>query len=216
MTANYTVYAKWIKDEAEITPDPIPGHGWENPFIDVKADDWFYGDVAYVSINRLMLGTNTDPMLFNPNMALTRGMAVTVLYRMSESPDASGLENPFDDVPYGMWYADAVKWAADNKLVNGYGDGKFGPEDIITREQLALILSKYERFAGMIPPDILPAKEFADWNDISDWAKNAVRALTAQGVIGGKPNNLFDPAGEATRAEFAALLHRFTPPADGG
>jgi len=148
-------------------------------------------------------------MLFSPNMTLTRGMVVTVLYRMAESPDASGLSNPFDDVSDGKWYSDAVKWAADNKIVNGYGNGKFGPMDNITREQMAVMLMNYQQFSGNIPPDVVMDREFSDRDKISVWAKDAVDKLTKQGIINGRPNNLFDPDGEATRAEFAAILHRY-------
>jgi hypothetical protein len=136
-------------------------------------------------------------------------MVVTVLYRIAGSPDVSGLANPFTDVPEGTWYTDAVKWAAANKIVGGYGNGKFGPEDNITREQLAVMILNYELFSNKIPLDILMDKEYADWNSISDWAKNAVNRVTMQGLMNGKPGGLFDPKGEATRAEFAAILHRY-------
>jgi len=202
VTESITPYTEWAEEEDEATP-------WQNPFADVKASDWFYGDVEYACVNNLMVGTSTDPMLFSPNMTLTRGMVVTVLYRMAESPDASGLSNPFDDVSDGKWYSDAVKWAADNKIVSGYGNGKFGPEDSITREQMAVMIMNYQQFSGNIPLDVIMDREFSDWNKISGWAKDAVNRLTKQGIINGKPNNLFDPDGEATRAEFAAILHRF-------
>jgi len=156
-----------------------------------------------------MLGTSESPLLFSPNATLTRGMVVTVLYRMQGAVPAIANANPFDDVAEGMWYTDAVKWAAANGIVSGYGNGKFGPNDNITREQMATILLNYQQFTGKFPPDIVADREFSDWNNISDWAKNAVNRLTMQGIISGKPNNLFDPKGEATRAEFAAMMHRF-------
>jgi hypothetical protein len=112
-------------------------------------------------------------------------------------------------VPQGQWYTDAVKWAYHNGIVSGYGNGKFGPEDNITREQLMVMLLNYQLFSVKIPMDILMDKEWSDWNEISDWAKNAVNRLTMQGLISGKPGNLFDPKGQATRAEFAAMLRRY-------
>jgi len=187
----------------------LPAQEWENPFVDVKSSDWFYRDVEYVVTNGLMLGTSTEPMLFSPNMALTRGMVVTVLYRIAGTPDVSGLPNPFDDVDDGKWYTDAIKWATSNGIVSGYGDGKFGPEDNITREQLAVMIINYQKYSGKKPSDVYTEREFADNDDISRWAKNAVKKLTMQGIISGKPGNMFDPKGEATRAEFAAMLHRF-------
>jgi hypothetical protein len=97
----------------------LPSQVWENPFADIKSSDWFYGDVEYVTTDNLMFGTSTEPMLFSPNMTLTRGMVVTVLYRIAGSPDVSGLTNPFDDVDEGKWYTDAVKWATTNGIVSG-------------------------------------------------------------------------------------------------
>jgi hypothetical protein len=190
-------------------PTPITPALPVNPFEDVKGTDWFIDDVIYVHANGLMVGTSEKPMLFSPQATLTRGMGVTVLYRIAGSPAVSGLANPFDDVPEGRWYTDAVKWAAANGIAAGYGNGKFGTEDNITREQMAVMIVNYEQFSGKIPPDILMDREFSDWNDISGWAKDAVNRLTMQGIINGKPNNLFDPGGNATRAESAAMLHRF-------
>ena len=115
----------------------------------------------------------------------------------------------FEDVPSGQWYSEAVAWAAQNGIVSGMGDGLFAPNSDITREQMATILYRYEQFSGKIPPDIVADREFSDWDDISDYAKNPVNVLTAQGIINGKPGNLFDPKGTATRAEVAAMLHRF-------
>ena len=191
-----------IKDSASPTARLLP-------FTDVKENDWFFEDVWYVFENSLMMGTSTEPMLFSPNTALTRAMAVSVLYRMAGSPDLTGLTNPFLDVEEGAWYAETVKWAAAEGIVAGYGDGMFGPDDYVSREQLAAILSNYELFAEKAPADVADDIVFADAGLISKWAEGAVSQLTKQGIIGGKPGNLFDPTGNATRAEFAALLKRF-------
>jgi hypothetical protein len=153
-----------------------------------------------------MVGTADN--LFSPNIPLTRGMVVIVLYRMQGVYPEVIYENPFNDVPEGQWYTEAVKWAAANKIVSGYGGGKFGPEDNITREQMAVMIFNYQKFNGKVPPDIIADKQFADWDEISGWAKSAVNVLAAQNIINGKPNGIFDPKGQATRAEFAALLHR--------
>ncbi|MDR1156723.1 MAG: S-layer homology domain-containing protein, partial [Oscillospiraceae bacterium] len=176
-------------------------------FMDVSEDDWFYGDVYYMWENSLMNGTSATR--FSPGRTLTRGMAVTVLYRTEGAPDTSELDNPFPDVSVGQYYTEAVIWAADHEIVLGYTDGQFGPDDDITREQMAAILYRYERYAQKVPPDTLEGRVFADESSIGDYAKEAVAKLVTQGIVAGKPNNRFDPRGNATRAEFAAVLHRF-------
>jgi hypothetical protein len=178
-----------------------------NPFTDVNNSDWFYNDVMYIYENGLMNGTGGG--VFSPQTSTTRGMIVTVLYRATGSPGANGLANPFDDVTEGQYYTDAVKWGVENEIILGYGNGRFGPGDNITREQLAAILYRYERFSGKIPPDTATGRAFADETGISEYAKNAVSALVTQGIINGKPGDIFDPRGQATRAEVAAMLHRF-------
>jgi len=199
VTANITLYAKWTANP--VAPD------WQNPFTDVKTTDWFYSDVAYVASKGLMSGTGAAA--FSPNMPLSRGMAVTVLYRMSGSPDVGGLANPFTDVPGGRYYTDAVKWALSNGIVSGYSATRFGPDDYITREQMAVILLHYENYSGSTPPDILDPRAFPDGAKISSYARDAVSNLTMQGIITGRTDGTFDPAGQAARAEFAAILHRF-------
>ncbi|MDR0381796.1 MAG: S-layer homology domain-containing protein, partial [Oscillospiraceae bacterium] len=161
------------------------------PFTDVSEDDWFYGDVYAMWENNLMNGTS--PTLFSPNRTLTRGMVVTVLYRAEGSPGVAGLDNPFPDVSAGQYYTDAVLWAAEHEIVRGYPGGGFGPDDNITREQMAAILYRYEQYAEQIPSDISEARAFADGDGIGDYAKEAVAKLVTQGIISGKPNNRFDP-----------------------
>ena len=195
--------------EPPVTEQPITPEAPVNPFTDVKETDWFIDAVIYVSNNGLMTGTSEDSTLFSPNDSVTRGMIAAILYRMEGDPDVSGIDNPFDDVAGGEWYTDAVIWAADKEIISGYGGGKFGPEDNMTREQFAAILLNYELYTDKIPRDILMDRTFSDWSAISDWAKNAVNRLTIQGLINGKPGNLFDPKGDVTRAETAAILMRF-------
>ena len=187
-------------------PDP---EKWNNPFEDVNEGDWFYGDVEYVYTNDFMLGTNTEPMLFSPDVSTTRGMIVTILYRMEGSPDASALENPFSDVPDGEWYADAVKWAYHNDIVLGYGNGKYGPDDKVTRQDLAVILNRYAVKMDIALPATKEYAAFADNADIAEYARESIELFFRAGVIIGKPGNILDPKGKATRAEFAAMLHRF-------
>ena len=196
-----TLYAKWEEGTEVISPDD----GWKNPFTDVKTNDWFYGNIEYAVTNGLFNGT-TDTT-FEPNAPITRAMFVTVLWRMEGNPIDSGVA--FVDVPTGMWYSQAVEWAAVNGIVNGIGSNKFGPNDPITREQIAAIIYRYEQFVEKYPYTATTAKEFVDKNSISDYAKAAVDILVKQGIINGKPGDLFDPKGTATRAEVAAMLNRF-------
>jgi len=202
VTANFTV--------AE-APTPITPTMPINPFTDVRGTDWFIDAVIYVYDKGLMTGTSTEPMLFSPNATLTRGMVVTVLYRMQTAVPSIAYANPFDDVDDGMWYADAVKWAYHNDIVSGYGGGKFGPNDNITREQMATILFNYAKFAGI---DVSVGENtnilsYNDAFDVSEWAIPAFQWATGAGVVGGKPGGLLDPKGGATRAEFATVLMRF-------
>ena len=186
-----------------LAPPPAPLF----PFTDVQEGNWFYDDVFFMWENNLMNGTSDT--LFSPNSPLTRGMVVTVLYRMENEPDVADLNMPFPDVAAGQWYTDAVKWAAENEIVLGHSNGQFAPNDNVTREQLATILHRYQKFAEQIPPNVAEAREFTDLSSISEYAKESVNALVMQDVIRGRDSGSFDPRGNATRAEFAAMLHRY-------
>ena len=132
---------------------------------------------------------------------------VTILYRHAGEPDVSDLENPFDDVANGAWYANAVKWAAANNIVLGYGNGKFGTDDPVTNEQLAALIYRTQQASGKIPPDILMDYEHADWDEISGWAKSAVNKLTIQGIFRDIQGSNFNPQAPATRAAIASILY---------
>jgi hypothetical protein len=185
----------------------------DNPFSDVKDVDWFINDVLYVYGKGLMNGTSTEPMLFSPNASLTRGMIVTILYRLEGEPSVSGLANPFSDVAAGQWYSNAVKWAAHNKLVTGYGSGKFGPSDYITRQDLAVILLRYLNFKEIDLPVTEQFIIFADGAEIADYAMDAIQTFNKLAIINGTGSNaagqvIVSPKGQATRAQVAAMLHR--------
>ena len=144
-------------------------------------------------------------------MSLTRGMLITILYRAAGSPDVSGLaDDAFGDVPFGQYYTDAVKWAAANGIVSGYGNGNFGAADNVTREQFAVILCRYAVFENKGPQGAWAVRlNFTDAEDISDWAVSGVMFCYMNGIIMGYPDGSFRPQGETTRAEAAAMLHRF-------
>ncbi|MCL1795090.1 MAG: S-layer homology domain-containing protein [Oscillospiraceae bacterium] len=203
-------YAFEINENAQIVLDSDSPLGYtviiENPFEDVHESDWFFDPVMFAYSRGLMVGTSAVPMLFDPNAATTRAMIVTILYRMEGSPDITGLDNPFDDVASGTWYHDAIVWAAANGIVNGYGDGQYGPQDDITREQLAAIMNNYIGHIGSEFPKIREYAGFGDENEISGYAREAIERLFAAGIINGRTGNIFDPRGKATRAEMATML----------
>ena len=198
LTKDMTVYAGWRVDE-----NPNTG---ANPFTDVSEKDWFYSDVMFVYENGLMLGTSKA--LFSPHGTATRGMMATILWRMEGSPAPKG-KNSFTDVEAGKWYADAITWTAENVIFAGYGKDKFGPDDPITREQLAAIFYRYADYKGYDLTVKGNLDKFKDADKITDYAKTAMQWAVGSGLMKGKSGNLLDPQGTATRAEIAAMLHRF-------
>ena len=198
LTKDMTVYALWRVDEN-------PGTG-VNPFTDVSEKDWFYSDVMFVYENGLMLGTSKT--LFSPHGTVTRGMMATILWRMEGSPAPKG-KNGFTDVEAGKWYADAITWTAENGIFAGYGKDKFDPDDPITREQLAAIFYRYAGYKGYDLTVKGNLDKFKDADKITDYAKTAMGWAVGSGLVKGKSGNLLDPQGTATRAEIAAMLHRF-------
>ena len=198
LTKDMTVYAGWRMDEN-------PGTG-VNPFTDISEKDWFYGDVMFVYENGLMLGTSKT--LFSPHGTAMRGMMATILWRMEGSPVPKG-KNSFTDVEAGKWYADAITWTAENGIFAGYGKDKFGPDDPITREQLAAIFYRYADYKGYDLTVKGDLDKFKDADKITDYAKTAMQWAVGSGLVKGKSGNLLDPQGTATRAEIAAMLHRF-------
>lgn len=170
-------------------------------FSDVAADAWYAGSVTYVRDSGLMSGTGEGN--FSPNTTTTRAMLTAILYRVSGSP---AVEDParFTDVAQNAYYADAVAWASENEIVQGYGNSLFGSNDPVSREQIAAILWRY---AGS--PASNAGQDFADESVIAGYAGRAVDWARENGIISGTSGNLFDPKGDATRAQVAAMLHRF-------
>lgn len=174
-------------------------------FNDVSANDWFASAVDYVTGKGMMNGTADNA--FSPKANTTRGMVVTVLYRLENQPSTSAAS--FTDVASGAYYANAVAWANANGIVSGYGSGKFGPNDKVTREQLAAILYRYAQNKKY---DVSGAKSldgYTDAQSVSSYAVPALQWANAAGVVTGKSGSKLDPKGYATRAEVAAMLMRF-------
>ena len=204
VNANFAI-AEGEKATPTPTSEPTPiSESWVNPFTDVRESDWFYEAVKYAHQKGLVAGTSATT--FSPQVTMTRGMMVTVLWNYTGKPQTGSAV--FTDVADGTWYADAVNWAAAKGIVSGYGNGLFGPNDEITREQMAVILYNYTKF---IKAD-LPKKRvgaFVDDAQISTWAKEAVGIMYAAEILNGKGNNDFDPQGRATRAEVVAMMRSF-------
>lgn len=172
-------------------------------FQDVPAGAWYEKAVAYVCEKGLMAGTGSGA--FSPDQNTTRGMVVTILYRLAGSPAVESAPD-FRDVAAGMWYTDAVAWGAANGLVNGYGDGRFGPEDPVTREQMAAFLYRYAEYRGDDVTASGDLSAFTDGAAASGWAAEALAWAVEHGILSGKGNGILDPGGTATRAETAQML----------
>ena len=177
------------------------------PFTDVPESSWYYGSVAHVYTHGLMTGTSDTA--FEPEMTTTRGMIVTALWRMAGKPSAAGA-SAFRDVASGAYYAQAVAWAAENGIVLGYGNGNYGPDDGITREQLAAVLYRYAKYKGY---DVSVGEEtnilsYDDALSISEYAVPAFQWACGAELVQGSENKLM-PKDGAARAQAAAILTRF-------
>lgn len=200
LSGSKTVYADWKKRE----PDAV-----KNPFADVNAGDWFYRDVLFSYEKGLMSGM--DAAAFAPYANTTRAQIAVIFYRMEGSPAVEG-ENSFADVVRDSgtaWFYDAVTWAQQNGIMGGYDNSSFAPNDPITREQLAAIFYRYAQYKGYdTTQGGMAIREFDDYESISDYAMGAMAWAVNTGLVKGDSNLLY-PNGTATRAELAAMLHRF-------
>ena len=228
-TGNKTLYAKWIKSSTsnseptpepeeptptpsptpEPTPTPEPSPNWTFNDVPQKTGNWKYEAVKYVTEKGIMNGT--APNEFKPDDSLTRAMFATMLYRMAGQP-AVTFTNKFPDVPAGTWYSNAVIWASEKGIVGGYGDGRFGTNDFITREQIAKMLMQFGKVQGYDVSQSADFSTFADASSVSGWATSYMKWAVGSGMIGGKTINgklCIAPKGNATRAESATMLMRF-------
>ena len=176
------------------------------PFADVPSGSWYYDDVAYVYDTGLMTGLTATA--FGPNLSTTRGMIVTILWRMENEPAAKN-GCPFADVRRGSYYEQAIAWASENGIVTGFDASTFAPDRTITREQLAAILFRFAAYRGM---DAVTLREnlssFQDQAAISAYAVSALNWAVGEGLMQGTGDKL-EPTGSATRAQVAAMLRRF-------
>ena len=194
--------------DSDVTIDTafVEGSGQTGlPFDDVDSGDWFYEAVKYAYEIGMMSGISQ--VSFGPGDNLTRGMIAQILYSLDEKHASSG-STAFTDILSGAWYADAVSWAAENGLMGGYGDGLFGPEDNITREQMAQILYNYALYMGY---DVSARGDLSGYRDAastSAWARTAMEWAVGSGLFYGYDGWL-NPTGTATRAEVAQILMNF-------
>ena len=175
-------------------------------FADVDQSKWYHEGIDFVVANGMMNGTG--PNKFDPNGVTSRAMIVTILYRLEGQPAVSGA-NPFSDVNNGTWYTNAVVWAAENAIVGGYGNGKFGPNDAITREQLAKIMYNYAEYKGYDVSARASLASFSDAGKVSSWATKEMQWAVSVGLINGMGDGRVAPQGDAERCQVAAIFMRF-------
>lgn len=190
----------------DITPEPVPDGPWENPFTDIPDGAWYEDAAQFVYENGLMAGTSDTT--FSPDTTTTRGMIVAILWRMNDSPVVSYPMN-FADVNPAAYYGEAVRWATSLGITSGYGDGNFGPDDAITREQFAAILYRYAQGQGYDVSAAADLSGYTDANSIGAYALAALQWANAEGIVSGTSDTTLSPQGQATRAQAAAMLMRF-------
>ncbi|TJX15884.1 hypothetical protein E9840_01635 [Tissierella creatinini] len=203
VSRKHTIRAKFTeKVQEEIKKQASPK---ENPFIDISQNDWFLDNVMWAYGQGFMKGTGENT--FSPYISTTRGMIVTILHRLENTPEEK-VEDSFLDLMPNKYYSEAIAWAVKHEIVKGYGNGKFGPEDFITREQLATIIMNYAKMKGYDVTARADLSKFEDLKDISAWAMDPMSWANAEGLIQGDGNILM-PRANATRAQAASILNRF-------
>lgn len=186
-----------------ITPEKLP-------FVDVPAGIWYEEGVRYVYEHDLMTGTSATT--FAPDMTTTRSMIATILWRLEGSPEVD-YAMTFTDVASSTWYTEAVRWAASEGIITGYGNGDFGPDDPITREQMATMLYRYARYKGY---DVSVGENtnilsYTDFAQLGEYAVSAMQWAVGAGIINGTGDgSTLAPLGQATRAQAAVMLQRFS------
>ena len=182
-------------------------HGAEDlPFTDVAEGAWYYDAVSYVYAEGLMAGTSDTT--FSPDITTSRAMIAVILWRLEGSPTVDAYTD-FSDVADGAWYTEGVRWASSVGVVGGYPNGSFGPNDPITREQLAVMLYRYADYKGWDVTELADLSAFTDAESISGYAVTALRWANAAGIVGGYNDSTLRPQGNARRSEAAAMLQRF-------
>ena len=198
----FTMPASKVTVEASFAKTSSP----VDSFLDVRTGDWYYDAVKYAVENGLMSGTGT--YTFEPNTTLSRGMIAQMLYALEGKPSISSANN-FTDVSSSDWYDKAASWAQSKGIITGYEDGRFGPNDPLTREQLALILYNYAKSEGHSTSTKADLSKFADGTSTSPWAQQAMSWAVGEGLLSGRGVSMLYPTGTATRAEVAQIMMNF-------
>ena len=201
ITAAFAEDPDWVDPEQPEEPSTTVA----DIFSDVVSGAWYTDVVQYAYDNSLMTGTSATT--FEPNTTTTRGMIVSMLHRLEGSPAVGSAD--FSDVASGDWYADPVAWAASEGIVGGYGDGTFGPNDPITREQMASILYRYADYKGLDVSARASLDAYSDADSVSPWASDVMSWAVSEGIISGMTEDTLAPQGTATRAQVAAMFQRF-------
>lgn len=210
ITRNMTLYAKWEKEHTAENCDGTEASGCVAlKFKDVDTSLWYHLGIDFAIQNGLMKGVSDD--MFAPDANITRGMLVTVLGRREGVEDSRSVESAFTDVSVEQYYASHINWAVENNIVNGYGDGLFGPEDFVTREQVAAIIHRYAKHKGY---DVSVGENtniisYDDYDIISEYAISSAQYVVGIGLMKGKTDTTFNPVDNSTRAEIATILYRF-------
>lgn len=200
VTSSVTFTAQWQESDED---GDNGDEEWENPYADVSANQWFYAAVQYVSENNLMNGVAENA--FGPDIHTTRGMLVTILHRMEGEPQAG--EHSFTDVAEDKYYADAVAWAAENDIVNGYSDTVFAPEKAMSREEMAVVLYRYAQYKGWDVSAQGDLSRYTDSESVSAWSAEAMTWAVGAKVMNGMDGRLA-PQGDALRSQTATVLMR--------
>lgn len=206
-TTPVTILKASIKSTFKKVEDVIE-KTWKNPFTDVTVDNWYYEAVKFVNENKIFNGISDTE--FGANVNMTRGMLVTVLYRLAGEPTINQ-SIPFADVDMSMYYANAISWAKQNNIVNGVNENNFAPDAQVTREQLTTILYRYAKATGkdVSTKGSQNVSSYDDANQISEYAKAAIEWAVESGIFTGRTKSTLEPLGTGTRAEVATMLMRF-------
>lgn len=176
-------------------------------FVDVTRDKWYFDAVEKIAETGLFEGTSKTE--FSPEQSMTRAMLVTVLHRL-DGKSAPSSDVTFTDVEKGTWYTDAIAWASENSIVGGYGDGRFGTNDSISRQDMITILYRYLKYKGLTPSKSSSLDRFEDATEVGDWAREALEWATGVGIIQGTGNTTLAPRDASTRAQVATVMLRYT------
>jgi hypothetical protein len=194
--------------ESDVSPSsakPDPTSDYESLYTDVFSNDWFYNAARYVTETGLMNGAGGS---FSPDIPMTRAMFATILYRLAGLPDVSG-DSVFNDVRDEQWYTAAIQWAGENGIILGYGDGRFGTNDNITREQAVTLLYRYSEAMGLDVSAQADLSKYSDASQISAWALNTMKWAVGAGIVSGRTAATLAPKGQISRAEAAEVLMNY-------